>query len=387
MFDDWQSFKVSTFVTFLQFGILLALLAALAFISTTIIAVGAARALTHGATTWPSSSLMVDLTCDLALLIAFAAVLGALYWWAWRRERSRNQSDRRAALPAGKSILNWLILVALVLAVLAAIATGLLFVFHLSMDRSAGAPPWWEYWLAVFLATKSPGAAFAIAAIWVIVLYINEKVRQFFVEYLGDVAAYIAPHTANKFYEIRQAIQKTSREVARAIYSMKSTDSRPFLYDRIIVMGHSLGSVVAYDTINSLMLDEATNPALSVNVRERARHLITFGSPLDKTAFIFREQQPRESQVRESLAANVQPLIRAYRNRDGLTWINIWSPYDPISGHLDYYDATPATRRPPSAKPVDNREDAYCDIPLYAHTMYWESPLLGTILLDAVKNA
>jgi hypothetical protein len=386
MFDDWQSFKVRTFATLVQFGALLALLVSLGFISTTIVAIGAARALTRGASGWPSNSLMVDLTCDLILLIAFAVVLGSLYWCVWRRERTRNQRNQAMAASPRSSFLIWLILIALVLAVIAAIATGLLFLIHLSMAREDGADPWWTGSLAGFLADNSVCAALVVAAIWVVVLYINEKIRQFFVEYLGDVAAYIAPHTAHKFYEIRQAIQKSSREVARAVYSMKKTGSTAFLYDRIIVMGHSLGSVVAYDTINALMLDEATGAAIPVNSHDRTKHLITFGSPLDKTAFIFREQQQRESQVRESLAANVQPLIRDYRNRQGLTWINLWSPYDPISGHLDYYDATPSTRRPPNASPVDNRKDSYCNIPLYAHTMYWQSPLLGRVMFDAVKN-
>lgn len=386
MFADWQSFKVRFYATLFQFGVLLALLVSLAFISTTIVAVGAARALTQGAAGWPSNSLMVDLTCDLILFITVAVVLGLLYWRAWQRERTRNQRDQNMAPSTGISFLNWLILIALVLAVTAAIATGLLFLFHLTMARNDGAGRWWMGSIADFLANKSACAALVVAAIWVFVLYINERVRQFFVEYLGDVAAYIAPHTANKFYEIRQAIQKSSREVARAIYLMKKADGKAPLYDRVIVMGHSLGSVVAYDTINSLMLDEATDTAIPVNARARTRHLITFGSPLDKTAFIFREQQQRESQVRESLAANVQPLIRDYGNRKELTWINLWSPYDPISGHLDYYDAMPASRRPSDAKPVDNRKDSYCDIPLYAHTMYWESPLLGKVMLDAVKN-
>jgi len=385
MFGSWQSFEVEFVRTFLQFLVVLALFLSLALISTTIIAVGAARTLTQSVGGWPTASLMVDLTCDLLLFGTPAAVLSLLYLLAWRRERARNQRNDELTDHPGRGLLHWCILLLLWLTIAAAIATGALFLLHLTLARNGATQPWWNWGLANFLSSTSVCATVTVAVIWLAVLYINEKIRQFFIEYLGDVAAYIAPHTANKFYEIRQAIQKRARDVAHAIYSMTREGSSAPLYDRVVVMGHSLGSVVAYDTVNALLLDDATK-VTGLQVRSRTSHLITFGSPLDKTAFVFREQQPRESQVRESLAANVQPLVRDYANRVGITWINLWSPEDPISGSLEYYDATPPSARPPSAKPVCNERDEYCSVALLAHTMYWQSPLLGRTMLAAVVN-
>ncbi|MGA2214415.1 MAG: hypothetical protein ABSH31_14160, partial [Bryobacteraceae bacterium] len=57
------------------------------------------------------------------------------------------------------------------------------------------------------------------------------------------------------------------------------------------------------------------------NVVGRTRALITFGSPLDKTAFLFRTQSnhPRD-EMREELAASVQPLILSYHQFRLLTF-------------------------------------------------------------------
>jgi len=87
----------------------------------------------------------------------------------------------------------------------------------------------------------------------------------------------------------------------------------------MIVLGHSLGSVIGYDVLNGLMLEEQLcNQPLQV--ADRTRMFLTFGSPLDKTAFLFRTQKDMRSQVREVGAAAVQPMIAAYGNRP-LEWV------------------------------------------------------------------
>ena len=108
-----------------------------------------------------------------------------------------------------------------------------------------------------------------------------------------------------------------------------------------MIVGHSLDSVLAYDTLNSLInTDQTSAPNQRCDVSGRTRALVTFGSPLDKTAFMFRLQVgSEENWVREQLAASVQPLIVDYKYRPAnFGWTNIWSPMDIISGALDYYD-------------------------------------------------
>jgi hypothetical protein len=140
------------------------------------------------------------------------------------------------------------------------------------------------------------------------------------------------------------------------------------------MVGHSLGSVLAYDTLNALInLDNVCPDNERRGVVRRTRALITFGSPLDKTAFIFRMQASRdEDWIREQLAASAQPLILSYEQYRPLTfrWVNIWSSMDIISGSLEYYD-DPAG--PPSPEQhVENLPDPQAWIPLAAHVQYWD---------------
>lgn len=206
-------------------------------------------------------------------------------------------------------------------------------------------------------------------------------VRYFLIEYAGDVAAYISPFKASKFDSIRTDIQAIGLSVARVIYGFDAVRGVPH-YQRIVVAGHSLGSVVAYDTLNAILnLDRAT-PG-DRHAVERTTHLITFGSPLDKTAFLFRNQSNHvKDPVREQMAAGMQPLIRSYAEfRKRLMWINLWSKMDIISGELNYYDVCPASDR----LHVQNHQDPGANIPLAAHTQYWDGKLLAEVLYEAVK--
>jgi hypothetical protein len=156
-------------------------------------------------------------------------------------------------------------------------------------------------------------------------------------------------------------------------------------YERIILAGHSLGSVLAYDTLNAIIkCDETSASPESRRVVARTTHLITFGSPLDKTAFLFRNQSNHiHDPLREQMAAACQPLILDEKYRQNLAWINLWSPCDVVSGALDYYDAgsLPASDQ----LHVQNEIDPAAWFPFYAHVQYWTGRRLARLLYDAVK--
>jgi hypothetical protein len=130
--------------------------------------------------------------------------------------------------------------------------------------------------------------------------------------------------------------------VGKIVYGFGKDSSTAPQYENVIVVGHSLGSVLAYDTLNALInLDNVSSDGQKRNVVGRTRALVTFGSPLDKTAFIFRMQaKSDEDWIREQMTDSVQPLIVNYAEfrPETLTWVNIWSRMDIISGSLDYYD-------------------------------------------------
>jgi hypothetical protein len=233
-----------------------------------------------------------------------------------------------------------------------------------------------------------------VLLLWAIELGIAHTIREYLIQYVGDVAAYVAAHSASKFWEIRQQIWKAAMKVARAVYRARTAGrSDDFLYDKIVILGHSLGSVIGYDVLNGLLLEEQVADQ-DFRIVERTRMFLTFGSPLDKTAFLFRTLKDMRSEVREVAAAAVQPMIAHYENRPR-EWVNLWSRFDIISGHLDYYDP-PNTE---NAKHKAHYAEAICDpravcnyadpdahTPLAAHVQYWEGRLLAQHLYRAIVS-
>ena len=209
--------------------------------------------------------------------------------------------------------------------------------------------------------------------------------RWFLVQGLGDVAAYISAHRASRFTEIRRGIQEIARNVARNVYGSRITESGELEYGEVIVVGHSLGSVIAYDmlnhSINRDLLSQTAGEA-SLDVVRRTKLLLTLGSPLDKTAFLFRTQKD-DAPLREALAAAVQPMIVSYDNRPA-RWINIWSPFDWIGGSLEYYDVDARTSQR-EARAVENIRDAEAPLdPLRAHLGYWKRREFAERLYEVV---
>lgn len=200
--------------------------------------------------------------------------------------------------------------------------------------------------------------------VWALLLALSWAIRGVLVQYPGDVAAYISTHTLDRFQEIRIKIKDAVGRVAKAIYSNPE-------YEHVVWVGHSLGSVVAYDALNALIMDDelARRP---LRVVDRTRLLVTFGSPLDKIAFIFASQWASTTETREALAASFQPLILDYDRFRRLRWVNVWSAADIISGALDFFD-DPAKA---AGREVQNRVDPLASTPLLAHVEYWRNPLL-----------
>jgi len=229
--------------------------------------------------------------------------------------------------------------------------------------------------------------AFALLAAWIAAIAEALVARYFIVEYVGDVAAYVSPYKDSKFDEIRKKIQAVGLGVGKVIYGFGPGTVNVPDYRKVVVVGHSLGSVLAYDTLNALInQDNVSAKTEQHGVVARTRALVTFGSPLDKTAFIFRMQASSDQDwIREQLAASVQPLIVSYAlyRPPSFEWVNIWSPMDIISGELNYYDdpGFPANR-PPC---VVNMRDPQARKPLLAHVQYWNDALLREQLYRLVS--
>jgi hypothetical protein len=233
--------------------------------------------------------------------------------------------------------------------------------------------------------------------LWGVLIYAALMARSILTQYAGSLAAYLSPYKDSKFDELRNRIQQVGLDAANLIYEgFKWPYSRIPEYKRVVILGHSLGSVIAYDTLNAMInLEGARNKAAAPNaVVDRTSALITFGSPLDKTAFLFRVQLnikrnrlDQEGELRETMVCAVQPLITDYKYRynpgglpHGPKWINLWSRMDIISGHLDYYDDPAVAQSAPEH--IQNMIDPQAWKPILAHNQYWTKKLLRATIYD-----
>lgn len=232
-----------------------------------------------------------------------------------------------------------------------------------------------QFWVGVLLEIRANISLGLLVAVSLLV-------RRLLVQYVGDVALYITPHTLDRFNSLRDKIRRYVFDAARAVYACRSTEpgeaGKPE-YEGVFIVGHSLGSVIAYDALNQLLDQDAiADEARRMDVLNRTKLLLTFGSPLDKTAFLFSLQREKTSREREALAAASQPLIVDPRFRDPqkFEWINIYSHNDIISGRLDFYDPPVRSRTRQLISPIKNIEDLEATTLLAAHVEYWDDQLV-----------
>ncbi|PYR73720.1 MAG: hypothetical protein DMF86_19830 [Acidobacteria bacterium] len=312
---------------------------------------------------WLPATAIPQVTEDLLWLLIPASMLTILYGTRLLPRWRRGETAARRAI---RRTLDALLYVGCVLVAAGIIGAASLMAVHL--ERIHRAPR------VVVTADQTASATPAIGSgatgrwtarvkafpwwtlVWIAVGGVSLAARWWILQFLGDVAIYLSAYRVSVFDALRDQIQDVCCTAARAVYEHGG-------YDQHVIVGHSLGSVIAYDTLNRLLLDEAMEPEKH-SVRARTRGFITFGSPLDKTAYLFRAQADPRSQLREGLATAIQPLIANYVNRP--EWVNLWSRADIISGRLDYYD-----ERTDPANPIDNVVDPFATTPLAAHTQYW----------------
>jgi hypothetical protein len=395
MFDEEQQFPFSRWKKFRLMVILLflmVLLLALVFMNAVLVAAATSHAI--GASRTFPGAFTVPLTSDfiVADIAALLILFGTVGLLVLRKLRHGARTPRWLSWSG-----LWILTVPGAAFVVLA---GWLIPFQL-----AGYHPECFLWPCVYTWAawlSSRGHDVWITLLWALELLAAYKARWFLVEYVGDVTAYIAAHTVSKFYELRQQIWQTAMKVSRAVYRAQVNQPPPgssnwnSLYDRIVMVGHSLGSVIGYDVLNGLLLEDALSKD-SLEVAKRTRMFLTFGSPLDKTAFLFRTQREMCSPVQEVAAAAVQPMIQGYKNRPK-EWVNLYSKSDIISGALEFYDPPdmhdakgkrliPDPPTPPAmAKPVDNKVDPDARTPLAAHVEYWKGELFAKELVRAITT-
>jgi hypothetical protein len=164
------------------------------------------------------------------------------------------------------------------------------------------------------------------------------------IDYLGDVVVYTTTDMKSPYFATRSEILYGAVEEIKTLM----LDER---YDKIVIVGHSLGSVIAYDALNRI------NHALNLGTIKpkpigTITGLVTFGSPLDKVAFFFSELTNENEELRRQILAHylslrvppidkskmdhiLDPVLKPLLTK--LEWINFWHQNDKVSGPLDFY--------------------------------------------------
>jgi hypothetical protein len=348
MFGQPREFQKRAPWVALPLGAVLAVFFALLSLNASIAAVTAQGVLSPRAMNARSSATLYVLAIEASALIYLLVTVLVSLWRDWRRRATPEYYIHRRTRRMLKVLLGIVGVVTIVAGVV------------VPLDLAQMGPGWLR------LTVELPWPV--TAAVWAGAAWLAARTRRLLVQYVGDVVAYVSGFQVSRYDEIRNKIQDSGKRILCALY-------RDGGYGHYIVVGHSLGSVVAYDALNDAIAEDRWHPQRKMRVVERTRAFITFGSPLDKIAFIFRTQS-RDGDVREALASQVQPLIDEPARP---VWINIYSRQDPISASLEFYD------HPNQAGlKVRNVEDHQADLPLLAHTQYWRNRLLADVILAQI---
>jgi hypothetical protein len=211
---------------------------------------------------------------------------------------------------------------------------------------------------------------------------------------IGCLAVYLGADDLSKNFAARSQILHESTTMLINLLAGRDetgTPNKEWIYDQVLVAGHSLGSVIAYDSLSQLIVrDLAKDPSLGGVPLEKLKGLLTFGCPLNKVVYFFRAR----TNLRTNVLSQILYKLHSFRLRTPLPpqanpalavphpfpekipfasdflWYNAYSPFDIISGRMQFYSADLDV-------PVERGVT-----PWTAHLSYWENDDLYSLFSD-----
>ena len=214
--------------------------------------------------------------------------------------------------------------------------------------------------LAWFVASRSdfPMEWVYVAGIvgFVAFLQAARSIADFAVEnVLGDVQIYTTHDANSNYYIVRGAIiaavAAALRGVLNAVAEPDVREKQPEAvkapyYDAVHIVGHSLGSTIAMDTLILLrqLIEEGS---LADRQWKRIRSITTFGTALEKTRFFFDVRQPSLNAAQDQWANDVYgrfftkdlTALNGSTNANGIYWSNHWYFRDVVSNAIVSYQS------------------------------------------------
>jgi len=158
---------------------------------------------------------------------------------------------------------------------------------------------------------------------------------RFLTEYLGDVQQFATYEEAQALYRRRSAILEESCRLLRHVLSNPACE-------RLVVVGHSLGSAVALDSLLSLRRSNAVanpqDPLEGPLPLKKIEYFITLASPIDKINYFFsavHSRIHRYERLADDLRGDIgSPPFSKVGRQPHIHWINFWDRGDIIGGPI-----------------------------------------------------
>ncbi len=232
-------------------------------------------------------------------------------------------------------------------------------------------------WLLARAAQPPEGAELLLALVVLGLWSLAFPLARLLVGTLGDVEVYATYTEASERHAAHEAV------VAQATGVLRRALADP-ANQRVVLAGHSLGSVVAWDALRSLALEAEAGGPLPWRSLVRLDRVVTFGSPVDKIRFFhFADdlQDPTFAAVLEALRVDTR-FGRFGDRPGGLAWDNYYDPAALIAGRRE----SPNDRA--LEAPVRNvaLANGVFPNPVTTHVGYIENPVLLDGLIEAIRG-
>jgi len=268
----------------------------------------------------------------------------------------------------------------------------------------------------IFLITLFEQFKFSLPITNFVKRWVFARLDTILTDFAGDVVAYTAIDQKLRLNKVRENILSGCIHKLKYLLEAKN-EKGELLYDQVVVAGHSLGSVVIYDTVSQINRELQTGLWKIPGNNKRLSGLVTFGSPLDKIAMFFwplPEKMPPSNddtlktkakwlEAKTALYVSLLPhfhglrgLNTALQNEQTLSvkqpeskslahmvWLNFYHPRDLIAGHLDAYEKLTNIK---TSIEIDKNGDNYSGkhTPNFpeAHSYYWYDPRMLQMIID-----
>lgn len=199
--------------------------------------------------------------------------------------------------------------------------------------------------------------------------------------FLSDVVFWTTTFEKDVRYRKRKDILKAAEDTIAHV--LRDPDC-----ERVVVVAHSLGTAIAYETLLNLgrklsaqRNDRAAGPSGWENLR-KISHLLTFGSPIDRINYFFQRGvwgSYRFNGFSDELQGHCFDL--PFRDADRqIQWINVRDRADPVASRL--FSPRGSRLEVELIQEVESASGHFPE-PAQAHTRYFDTQVAGKLLFDA----